>query len=87
MTEKQESGTMISEDDLRRTDISDLVCDWVKVHYAEVRADALEEAADDIEEFCYLNHSDGPPCTCFVATKNLRNRVCKERGGCDAGPT
>lgn len=37
--------------------------------------DALREAADDAEEFCHLNHTDGPPCTCFTVIKNLRNRI------------
>lgn len=37
--------------------------------------DALIEVADDAEEFCHLNHADGPTCTCFTVIKNLRNRI------------
>ena len=37
--------------------------------------DALEEAADEAEEYCHLNHYDQPPCTCFTVIKALRNRI------------
>jgi len=42
---------------------------------AEQRRDAVEEVADAIEEHCRLSHTEGPTCTCFVASKLARGEA------------